>query len=136
MCQNGGLEWAGGACDGRRRSSTAGPTPATGATPFVADPAAVATSSPRSTSTSVDATVVSKVLRANGIVDTESYRKLGRNQLRIALFPAIEPDDVEQLTRCIDHILAQLGTVRDWPVIAWISPRKGVRSRREGLDRR
>ena len=54
----------------------------------------------------VDANVVAKVLRANGIVDTESYRKLGRNQLRIALFPAIDPDDVAQLTRCIDHVVA------------------------------
>ena len=44
------------------------------------------------------------MLRANGIVDTESYRKLGRNQLRIALFPAIDPDDVAALTACIDHV--------------------------------
>jgi phosphoserine aminotransferase len=49
------------------------------------------------------------VLRANGIVDTESYRKLGRNQLRIALFPAIEPSDVEALTYCIDHVVSALG---------------------------
>jgi len=52
-----------------------------------------------------DANVVSAVLRSNGIVDTESYRKLGRNQLRIALFPAIEPDDVAALTRCIDVVV-------------------------------
>jgi phosphoserine aminotransferase len=51
---------------------------------------------------------VSQVLRANGIVDTESYRKLGRNQLRIALFPAIEPDDVALLTQCIDHVVGAL----------------------------
>ena len=56
----------------------------------------------------VDADAVSAVLRANGIVDTEPYRKLGRNQLRIALFPAIEPDDVAALTRCIDHVVAGL----------------------------
>ncbi len=56
----------------------------------------------------VDATTVSQVLRANGIVDTESYRKLGRNQLRVALFPAIDPGDVEALTRCIDHVVAAL----------------------------
>jgi phosphoserine aminotransferase len=56
----------------------------------------------------VDATVVAKALRANGIVDTEPYRKLGRNQLRIAMFPAVEPDDVEALTACIDHVVAQL----------------------------
>ena len=57
---------------------------------------------------SVDATVVSGVLRRNGIVDTDSYRKLGRNQLRIALFPAIEPDDVAALTACIDHVVGAL----------------------------
>ena len=56
----------------------------------------------------VDANVVSAVLRSNGIVDTESYRKLGRNQLRVALFPAIEPDDVAALTRCIDHVVEAL----------------------------
>ncbi len=48
------------------------------------------------------------MLRANGIVDTERYRKLGRNQLRIALFPAIDPDDVAALTPCIDHVVAAL----------------------------
>ena len=48
------------------------------------------------------------MLRANGIVDTDSYRKLGRNQLRIGMFPAVEPDDVAQLTRCIDHVVAAL----------------------------
>ncbi|KQV26232.1 MULTISPECIES: phosphoserine transaminase [unclassified Microcella] len=54
---------------------------------------------------SVDAAAVAKTLRANGIVDTEPYRKLGRNQLRIATFVAIEPDDVRQLTRAIDFVL-------------------------------
>jgi phosphoserine aminotransferase len=57
---------------------------------------------------SVDAAMVAKVLRANGIVDTEPYRKLGRNQLRIAMFPAIEPDDVAALTACIDHVVGRL----------------------------
>ena len=57
----------------------------------------------------VDAAAVAAALRANGIVDTEPYRKLGRNQLRIALFPAIEPDDVAALTRCIDYVVARLG---------------------------
>jgi phosphoserine aminotransferase len=51
---------------------------------------------------------VSAVLRQNGIVDTESYRRLGRNQLRIGLFPSIEPADVEALTACIDHVVAAL----------------------------
>jgi phosphoserine aminotransferase len=56
----------------------------------------------------VDAAVISKVLRAHGVVDTEPYRKLGRNQLRIAMFPSIEPDDIVALTRCIDAIVEQL----------------------------
>jgi phosphoserine aminotransferase len=56
----------------------------------------------------VDAGVLAGILRANGIQDTESYRKLGRNQLRIALFPAIDPPDVAALTRSIDHVLTQL----------------------------
>jgi len=56
----------------------------------------------------VDAAAIAKVLRANGIVDTEPYRKLGRNQLRIGMFPAVEPDDVTALTACIDLILGKL----------------------------
>ena len=57
----------------------------------------------------VDAAAVAKVLRANGIVDTEPYRKLGRNQLRIGMFPAVDPDDVDSLTACIDHVVQELG---------------------------
>jgi len=57
---------------------------------------------------SVDAAAVATVLRAHGIVDTEPYRKLGRNQLRIGMFPAVDPADVAQLTRCIDHVVAEL----------------------------
>jgi phosphoserine aminotransferase len=79
------------------------------ASPFVADPAA------RSNvvgtidfAEDVDAAEVARTLRANGIVDTEPYRKLGRNQLRIAMFPAVEPDDVEALTACIDHVVTSL----------------------------
>lgn len=79
------------------------------ATPFVTDPAlrsnVVATID---LDESVDATVVSAVLRANGVVDTDSYRKLGRNQLRVALFPAIDSEDVEALTACIDHVVGEL----------------------------
>ncbi len=56
---------------------------------------------------SVHAADIAKVLRANGIVDTEPYRKLGRNQLRIAMFPAVEPSDVEALTACIDWVVEQ-----------------------------
>ena len=56
----------------------------------------------------VDAGAVAKALRANGIVDTESYRKLGRNQLRVAMFPAVDPADVEALTACIDYVIEKL----------------------------
>ena len=56
----------------------------------------------------VDAAAVAKVLRANGIVDVEPYRKLGRNQLRVAMFPAVEPDDVSALTECVDWVVERL----------------------------
>jgi len=55
---------------------------------------------------SIDAAAIAATLRANGIVDTEPYRKLGRNQLRIAMYPAIDPADVEKLTAAIDHVVA------------------------------
>ncbi|WP_251150211.1 phosphoserine transaminase [Cellulosimicrobium sp. Marseille-Q4280] len=79
------------------------------ATPFVANPAE------RSTvvgtidlDDSVDATQVVATLRANGILDVFPYRKLGRNQLRVAMFPAIDPDDVRALTACVDHVVDRL----------------------------
>jgi phosphoserine aminotransferase len=79
------------------------------ATPFVAEPAhrsqVVGTVD---FSDDVDAAAVAKVLRANGVVDTEPYRKLGRNQLRVGMFPAIDPDDVTRLTECIDHVVGEL----------------------------
>ena len=79
------------------------------ATPFVTDPAlrsqVVGTID---FNDDVDAAAVAKVLRANGIVDTEPYRKLGRNQLRVGMFPAIDPSDVEALTKCIDYVVGQL----------------------------
>ena len=79
-------------------------------TPYVADQPPAARWSGRSTSTTaVDAAEVAKVLRANGIVDVEPYRKLGRNQLRVAMFPAVEPADVEALTRCVDYVVTRLG---------------------------
>jgi phosphoserine aminotransferase len=78
-------------------------------TPYVADPDArslvVGTIDFADT---VDAALVAKVLRANGIVDVEPYRKLGRNQLRIGMFPAVDPDDVEALTACIDWVVQAL----------------------------
>ncbi|WP_027342477.1 phosphoserine transaminase [Hamadaea tsunoensis] len=79
------------------------------ATPFVTDPGArsnvVATID---FADGVDAALIAKTLRANGIVDTEPYRKLGRNQLRIALYPAVDPADVEALTASIDYVIGQL----------------------------
>ncbi len=56
----------------------------------------------------LDADMLAAVLRTNGIVDTDGYRKLGRNQLRIGMFPAIEPSDIEALTRCIDYVAERL----------------------------
>ena len=109
MLANGGMAWT------TERSATssgilynwADKSPV--ATPFVADPAqrspVVVTID---LADSIAATAVSKALRANGIVDTDSYRKLGRNQLRIGTFPAIEPADVEALTACIDYVLERM----------------------------
>jgi phosphoserine aminotransferase len=79
------------------------------ATPFVADPAhrslVVGTVD---FADSVDAAALAKTLRANGIVDVEPYRKLGRNQLRVGMFPAVDPDDVTALTACIDYVVERL----------------------------
>ena len=76
------------------------------ATPFVTDP------SQRSYvvgtidfAEGVDAAAIATTLRANGVVDVEPYRKLGRNQLRVGMFPAVDPDDVSALTACIDFVL-------------------------------
>ena len=78
------------------------------ATPYVADPAlrspVVATID---FADELDAAELAKALRANGIVDTEPYRKLGRNQLRVAIYPAVEPSDVEALTACLDYLVAR-----------------------------
>jgi phosphoserine aminotransferase len=83
------------------------------ATPFVGDPAkrslVVGTID---FDDEVDAAALAATLRANGIVDVEPYRKLGRNQLRIGMFPAVEPADVEALTACIDWVLENADDVR------------------------
>lgn len=109
MLGNGGLEWAvkRTADSSQRLYSWAQERPYT--TPFVADPAL------RSQVVGtidfvddVDAAAVAKILRANGIVDVEPYRKLGRNQLRVGMFPAVEPDDVSALTQCIDWVVEKL----------------------------
>lgn len=109
MLGNGGLDW----CVARTADSSSRlyswAEASEFATPFVTDPAlrsqVVGTID---FSDDVDAAAVAKVLRANGIVDTEPYRKLGRNQLRIGMFPAIEPDDVSTLTAAIDYVVGKL----------------------------
>lgn len=109
MNQNGGLEFAAGRCDRSAEIIYSWADAGALTAPYVADPAershVVATIDLDDV---VDANQVAAILRANGIHDTESYRKLGRNQLRVALFPAIDPEDVAQLTRSIDHVLAAL----------------------------
>ena len=86
-----------------------GPSESAYATPFVGDPAkrslVVGTID---FDEAVDAAAVASTLRANGIVDVEPYRKLGRNQLRVGMFPAVDPDDVQALTACIDWIVERL----------------------------
>jgi phosphoserine aminotransferase len=109
MNSNGGLSFAAG------RSTTSSDILYSWAektsytTPFVTDPAmrskVVGTIN---FDDAIDATKISAALRANGIVDTEPYRKLGKNQLRIGMFPAVDPSDVEALTKCIDHVVAAL----------------------------
>jgi phosphoserine aminotransferase len=106
MLDLGGLEWAASRCNRSAETIYGWAEAHPHATPFVAKP----DERSRVTATidfddPVDATWLAGALRANGIVDTESYRKLGRNQLRIAMFPAIEPDDVATLTRAIDYLI-------------------------------
>jgi phosphoserine aminotransferase len=112
MNANGGLGW----CVGRTRASSDNlygwAERSEFATPFVADPAK------RSLlvgtidfDDSIDAAAIAAALRANGIVDTEPYRKLGRNQLRIGMFPAVEPDDVAALTACIEWVVENVDGV-------------------------
>jgi phosphoserine aminotransferase len=109
ILENGGLEFAARRCDRSAAIIYGWAEAHPHARPFVADPAkrshVVATID---FDDDVDAATVAAVLRANGIVDVEPYRKLGRNQLRVALFPAIDPEDVEALTRCVDHVIGQL----------------------------
>ena len=109
MNGRGGLDW----CTARTKDSSSRlydwAEASSFATPFVVEPAqrslVVGTID---LDDSIDAAAVAKTLRANGVVDTEPYRKLGRNQLRVGMFPAIEPDDVTALTACIDHVVAAL----------------------------
>ncbi len=106
---NGGLDWAVKRTGDSSQRLYSWAQASAYATPFVTDPdlrsQVVGTID---FSDEVDAAAVAKVLRANGIVDTEPYRKLGRNQLRVAMFPAVEPDDVSALTECIDWVVERL----------------------------
>ena len=109
IAANGGIEWAAGRADASAAIIYGWAGASEYATPFVADPAKRShTVATIDLDERVPATTVSQVLRANGIVDTESYRKLGRNQLRVALFPTIDPEDVRALTACVDHVVAAL----------------------------
>jgi phosphoserine aminotransferase len=109
MLDGGGLDW----CVARTRASSQhlyGWAESTGyTTPFVADPAkrslVVGTIDFDET---VDAAGVASTLRANGIVDVEPYRKLGRNQLRVGMFPAVDTSDVQALTACIDWVIERI----------------------------
>ncbi|MFN3257483.1 MAG: phosphoserine transaminase [Ilumatobacter sp.] len=110
MLSNGGLAWAAGRSAASATTLYDWADAREWATPFVTDPAqrsnVVGTID---LDDSIDANDVCAVLRANGILDTDAYRKLGRNQLRVGMFPAIEPADVEALTHSIDHVVAELG---------------------------
>ncbi len=110
MLRNGGLEWAASRSDRSSETVYAWAEAHRYATPFVAKPdershvtATIDFAEP------VDAAAIARALRVNGVVDVEPYRKLGRNQLRIATFPAIEPEDLVALTRCIDYVIEALG---------------------------
>ena len=109
MLDNGGLEFAASRCDRSAEIVYGWAEASEWATPFVAKPSERShVNATVDFVDTVDANTIAAVLRANGIVDTESYRKLGRNQLRIAMYPAIDPDDVATLTHAIDFVIAAL----------------------------
>ncbi len=109
MNDGGGLEFAASRSDESSAILYGWAEKAAYAAPFVADPAHRSAVVGTIDLTGVDAPTVSAVLRENGVVDTDSYRKLGRNQLRIGMFPAVDPSDVEALTQCIDWVVERLG---------------------------
>jgi phosphoserine aminotransferase len=108
MNNQGGLSWAAARCAESASIMYGWAETSTFATPFVADAADRSNVVATIDLDGVDANVVSAVLRANGIVDTDSYRKLGRNQLRVAMFPAIDPEDVRALTKSVDFVVSAL----------------------------
>lgn len=110
MLSHGGLDWAAARTAESAATLYGWAEQRDWATPFVADP------SVRSDvvgtidlAPEVDAATVAAVLRAHGVVDIDPYRKLGRNQIRVAMFPAVDPQDVLALTQCVDHVVEQLG---------------------------
>jgi phosphoserine aminotransferase len=112
MLDSGGLDW----CVKRSRASSdhlyGWAESRSWTSPFVADPAKrSAVVGTVDLDDGLDVAKVNAALRANGIVDTDGYRKLGRNQLRIGMFPAIDPGDVEALTACIDHLVDEYGGI-------------------------
>jgi phosphoserine aminotransferase len=108
MLENGGLAW----CTERTAQSSQHlydwATQRSFAAPFVHNPAYRSPVVGTIDIDGIDASAVNAALRENGIVDTDSYRKLGRNQLRVSMFPSVEPTDILQLTKCIDYIVEQL----------------------------
>jgi phosphoserine aminotransferase len=109
MLSNGGLDWTVGRSAESARRLYSWADAASFATPFVTDPAhrsnVVGTID---FADGTDAATIAKVLRANGVVDVEPYRKLGRNQLRVAMYPAVDPDDVTALTKCVDWLVERI----------------------------
>lgn len=109
LVERGGMEWAAKRTADSSARLYGWADASSYATPFVTDPAlrspVVGTID---LDPSVDAAAVAAVLRANGIVDTEPYRALGRNQLRVGMYPAVDPEDVEALTVCVDHVVSRL----------------------------
>ncbi|TNC42747.1 phosphoserine transaminase [Mumia zhuanghuii] len=106
---NGGLPWSVSRCEDSSSRLYGWAEQSSYATPFVADPGKQSPTVVTIDLAGVEASAVSAALRDNGIVDVDGYRGLGRNQLRIATFPAIEPDDVSALARCLDYVVEQLG---------------------------
>ena len=109
MLENGGLEFSASRCDQSSAYLYDWAERTEYTTPYVEDPAdrshVVGTID---FSDEVDAAKVAKILRGNGVVDVEPYRKLGRNQLRVAMFPAVDPSDVEALTKCVDFVVSKI----------------------------
>ena len=109
MNSNGGLTFAAGRSEKSSEILYSWAEKTSYTTPFVTDPAmrskVVGTIN---FDDAIDATKIASALRENGIVDTEPYRKLGKNQLRVGMFPAVDPSDVEALTKCIDYVVAAL----------------------------